>query len=229
MGIGGWALLALTGILVFVLLLLVAPVRLRVLWGELEKSFSIRYMGLSVEFDYACRCRRIRLLNGIIAASPWPVTSKAAPRSGRGKSHHATPGGGVGGPARIRRFAARIHLLWSFRVTLRRAFLTILRFLGRVVRAWQVERAEVRMMAGLGDPARTGMATGWFYSAWSVLRHQFPRLQIYWDPCFDRRVLRVHAEIVLRIRPVEVVYHATRALAALPWRGLWKLRSALAK
>jgi hypothetical protein len=224
MGYIGWVLLALTGVLVSALLLLVIPLRLRVQWGESEKSFSIRYLALSVEFDCVRKCRRIRLLDWIIAVNPWPVTSEAARRPGRGELPDSSRVGDVGG---MRRFLARVNLLWGFRVTLRRATLVILRFLGRVVRVWHVERADVRMVVGFGDPARTGMATGWFYSIWSILRPQFRHARVDWCPCFERQVLRVHADIILRVLPVQLVYHATAALAMLPWRGLWKLRSSM--
>ena len=226
MGIVSWVVLILAGALILLALLLVAPLRLRFLWGEKKKTLAFRYLGLSVEYDFADKCHRVRLLGLTLAHSSWPKGSEADQRRGSEESAD-TAQARTSRATQIRCLLAKARHLWSYRAALRQTALVIVRFLGRVTRAWRLERAKVSVVAGFGDPAQTGMATGWFYSIWSALGPRFPRVQVAWNPCFEQGKLTVDAEVILRVLPVELVYHATTALASLPWRALWKLRRAM--
>lgn len=226
MGFFAWIGLILAGVVVFFALLLVAPLRLRFLWGERQKSLAFRYIGWSVDYDFADKCRRIRFLNWTLASTRWPKESEGDhQRVGQESAHEAQ--GRTSGARRTRLFLGQARHLWNYRAALRRAVLVIVRFLGRMIRAWHLERARVSVHAGFSNPAQTGMATGWFYSIWSALAPRFPRVLVSWNPCFEQRKLTVNADVILRVLPVQLVYHAATALASLPWRALWKLRRAM--
>jgi hypothetical protein len=116
--------------------------------------------------------------------------------------------------------------LWSSRLVLRHAFLVVVRFVGRVLRSFRLESADVKVTLGFGNPAHTGVATGAFHATRSAVRRRYPRLHLSLQPDFQRSIKEAEGEIVYRIIPMEPIVHLLRALGTLPWRGLWKFKRA---
>ncbi len=222
MGILAWIMIVVLGLLI---LLLAAPIRLRLRWNGEQKTFSIHYLVVAFELDFAHQCRRICLMSWVVSAKPWsaPEPHRDDPK-GNGSPKRSTPLG----KRTPSRSLKKLNLLWRSRSSLRRALLVIVRLAARLVRSWHLERGDIRITAGLGDPARTGVATGCFYSLLPILRNHIPGLHIGWQPCFDRAVWEVEAHIVLRALPGRLVYHGIQAVASWPWRELRRLRANLA-
>jgi hypothetical protein len=104
--------------------------------------------------------------------------------------------------------------------------LIVVRLVGRLLRSWRFQEGHLEMVIGLGDPARTGMATGLFYAVQPALRQRLPRFGISLIPDFHQPTMRVEGDLTLRLLPIEPLRHLVYSLGTLPWRGLWKLRKA---
>lgn len=217
-----------TALLGLLILLLVTPIHLQLRWNEHQRLLSLGFLTVAIELDYRLRCNRVRLLSWTVSTRTWQ-TDKTATRTGSGSESprpapvkHSAKSQGVGG------FLSMALHLWTARATIRRATLILIRLTARVIRSWHLARADVRITAGLGDPAQTGLATGCFYSILPIVRNRFPGLQIAWQPRFDRAVWDVEAHVVMRALPGRLVYHILTAAASWPWREMRRLKANLA-
>lgn len=195
------------------------PIWIRMVWTSDRQFLRVRYLVVSYEMDFKQRCRRIRILGLVVS------TRLAEDTSARDS---ASDGTNLGGRRRKLQIVGTIQTLWAYRGPLRHASIVLVRLSGRLIRAWHVEHADVRLTVGLGDPAQTGMATGWFSAVWPALRPTFPAWDVSWEPNFEKRLARADVRVVLRLIPARAVYHLCQAFVSLPWRGLWGLRKALA-
>ena len=211
--------------LAFVLL---APVRVRLLLAPDRKQISLLYLGFEITWDQ--RARRTDLLffglqfgshtrhspiSPEIAASPVSERDERVPAS-----QNASPS-----------FPRRVRLLWSSRLTLRRATVVLARLLGRLWRSWRLESGRVNLVLGLSDPALTGFATGLFWTLRPVIRRRWPMLAVNCTPVFDPgagSAFGANVDLVYRIVPFEPIWALVRAVSSLPWRSLVRLRRAWA-
>ena len=198
------------------LVMLIAPVRLRVVAKPEESTVEIRYLFLRI---------RRNLMTGMqqVAIGRWVVQSgiPSGVKPPRKKKPEEEKEEGPEKPVR-----ERAQLIWNSRPMLRRTVLIVARLVGRLLRSLHLERADVAVELGLGDPARTGMATGVFYATRASVAMLIPKLTVTLAPDFYQTRFAFESDIRLRVIPVEPIYHVVRALGTLPWRGLWKLKNA---
>lgn len=117
-------------------------------------------------------------------------------------------------------------LIWANRPVWRRVVQVIFRMIWRILRSWTVEEGRADVRFGLGDPAYTGMATGYLHAFWPAIGTFLPRWTVSFQPDFSRPVFAMNADIRLRLIPIVPVWHFLHAVGSLPWGGLWKMRRA---
>jgi hypothetical protein len=117
-------------------------------------------------------------------------------------------------------------MIWAHRPVWGRVLRVILRMVWRILRSWTVEEARADVRFGLGDPAYTGMATGYVHAFWPTIGTFLPRWTVSFLPDFNRAMFALNADIRLRLIPVVPIWHFVHAVGSLPWGGLWKMRRA---
>lgn len=118
-------------------------------------------------------------------------------------------------------------VIWAHRAVWRRVVIVVARMVGRILRSWTVEESRVDVAFGLGNPAYTGMATGYAHAFWPGIQPFFPRWKVRFHPDFESTAFGIDAEMRLRLLPVVPLWHIIRALGSLPWPGLWRMRKAM--
>jgi hypothetical protein len=207
--------IALIGLAVIILVPLVAPVRVRVRLTPDGSRIRTQWMLQFIENRYPERVRIIGFWKYELARQAFAPKRRKKPPVEKKKPETEGPP-----------WTVRARTAWDFRLVLRRALLVAVRLVGRLIRSFRFQGGHLEITMGTGDPAKTGMLTGLYYAVQPQLRQRFPRLMLAWRPDFDRSIFGVDGEFKWRLIPVEPVYHLLRALATLPWRGLWKLRKA---
>ena len=209
--------IALLGLLILILVPLLAPVRIRVVFTPESSRTRTQWMLQFVEYQLPERVQVFGIGKYVLfrrnLGPPQPLLRKK-PRAEPAEAREQI------------RIGARTHAAWQYRLVIRRALLVALRFVGRLLRSLHFQEGRVMMTLGLGDPARTGMMTGWFYALQPALRQRFPRFHVALTPDFNRPITRVEGYFKWRLVPIEPLFHLLRALGTLPWLGLWKLRKA---
>jgi hypothetical protein len=214
---GQVVLIVLAGLAVLTLVVLVAPVRIRASFAPGTAVMRVRYLIFFSEYDVKTRVRTRGVLGRVISRrGPRPPKPPKPKKPKRERKP----------PEERPRLRERGQLLWSSRLVLRRAFLVVMRLVGRILRSFRLESADINLTMGLANPAHTGMATGLFHATQPAVRRRFPRLRLSLHPDFQRPIKKAEGEIVYRIIPMEPVAHLLRALGTLPWRGLWKFKKA---
>jgi hypothetical protein len=214
---GQVVLIVLAGLVLLTLVVLLAPVRIRLAFGPDAAVMRVRYLIFFSEYDVKTRVRT----RGILG---WAVSRRGPrpPKPSKPKKPKPEPKPPEERPG----LRERGQVLWSSRLVLRRAFLVAVRFVGRILRSFRLQSADINLTIGLNNPAHMGMATGLFHATQPAVRHRFPRLHLSLFPDFQRPIKEAEGEIVYRIVPLEPVAHLLRALGTLPWRGLWKFKKA---
>jgi len=124
----------------------------------------------------------------------------------------------------VRTLSQRIESARQNRPVLLKITRVALRLAGRLLRAWRLERGRIAMAVGTGDPATTGMAIGYLYAARGMILRRWPQLEWELRGTFDRATFHGEADLVWRVIPLTPLIHVARAVATLPWRGIWRMR-----
>jgi hypothetical protein len=215
------SILTLTALIVFTItmILLLAPVRLRFRADAGRQSASLRFLGIEFRVGYPEGYWVLSFLG--FELRQGSIISPDRKRPVAGKKKPATK-------SRQTAFGNLAQLLWEHGPTLRRTLYLTVRLLGRLLRSWRFESGRVTLVFGVGDPAHTGMLSGYFYAMRGCLTHFLPALDINIQPNFNQRALQLTGALTLRIIPLRPIRHILQTLGTIPWRGLWKLKRAQA-
>jgi hypothetical protein len=205
--------LILTILLLVLLVCLLAPIRVRLTTGPEGGMVRVRYLWLRREYQVAPFAERLGEFGLHRLES---LRDFAMPRGGTDRATKAD----------AQRREADWTAMWINRGVWRRVVHVLLRMIGRILRSWTVEEARLAVAFGLGDPAYTGMATGYAHAFWPTIGTFLPRWKVSFHPDFDSAVFALDADIRLRLIPIAPLWRILQALGSLPWSGLWKMRKA---
>jgi len=202
------------GLLVLaVVVFLATPIRFRAVFNDVEQKMSIRYFGLGLTTDFTTQTRVVdwlglRLYCSILGAPP-KKKPKRKPKEKPKKPARKTP------------LRPILNALFSHRRT---AFITLKRALvlvARLVISPHLGLLRLKITAGSGNPAVTGMHYGWYQSvrpAWAA-----KKIFIDWQPVFDRAYFAASVEGRVWLRPWDPVKHTVRFIFEVPKFALYRL------
>lgn len=199
------------GVLVaVVVVLLTAPVTIRVAWSADEQKVIIRYLGFGQTTDFAARVRDIdwlglRLHRSTIKAMP-KVKRKPAPKK---------PLGPI------------LKTLYAHRQTVGRTLKRTLYCTGRLLASPRLRLARLDIVAGSANPALTGMYYGWYNSLRPTWTSQ--RIIVNWQPVFHHRQFSARFDGCLWLRLGTPIRQIIRLLYELPKIRLYRLYKDLKK
>lgn len=214
-----WGLIGLAALALLVVLALLAPVRVRARIGGGHGDIRVTGLGVGLLVSAPEGVLTVFLFGRRLWSRPLGGT-KAKQKPSRPKGapkKRAEPN-----------LLSRFRLLMDTRPLLRRVLIVAARLMGRLLRAWRLEEGHLALTVGTGNPAHTGILTGYFQAMLAVITRDRKNLTVEWNPDFHRAVFEMSARLTLRIIPIRPVFAVLRALGSLPWLGLWKLKRAWA-
>jgi len=209
------ALLIIAAICVAVtMLLLLWPVRVRLYAGPTAGWIEVRYLLWWMRRDVLTGQRELRF-----AGIRLPERKPGPPKPKR-----AEPG--VKKPKVDVTVQDRIRTAWAQRPVIRRVTVVLARLVGRMIRSWHLDYGHLSLAYGLGDPGSTGMLTGLLYASRPAVLAFLPKWRIGLHPNFAETQFAAELDMSMRLIPVRPVIYMVKALGTLPWRGVWKLKTA---
>lgn len=196
------------------MLLLLWPVRVRVHAGDKTGWMEVRYFIWSIRRDVVSGTRETR-----IAGIRLPARKPRPPKPRREKPTVRKPKVEIP-------WQDRARTAWAHRPVIRRVIVVLARLVGRLIRSWHLERGRLSLAYGLGDPGQTGMLTGFLFASRPALLALLPKWRIGLQPNFEQAQFAAELDMSLRLIPIQPVIHIGKALGTLPWRGVWKLKTA---
>lgn len=205
----------LIGLAALVILALLAPVRVR---ARIEGGRGdIRVTGLGVGL-------LVSAPEGVLTVYLFGLRLWSRPLGGKKAEKRVPKPKGVQKKKSELNLMSRFRLLRDTQPMLRRVLIVTARLMGRLLRAWRLEEGHLALTVGTGNPAHTGILTGYFQAMLAVITRGRKNLTVEWNPDFHRAVFEMSARLTLRIIPIRPVFAVVRALGSMPWFGLWKLK-----
>lgn len=196
------------------MLLLLWPVRVRLSAGPSAGWVEVRYFLWWMRRDVLTGQRELR-----IAGIRMPKRKPRPPKPKGVKRPVAKPKVEV-------TVRDRVRTVWAHRPVIRRVTVILARLVGRIIRSWHMDYAHLSLVYGLGDPGRTGMLTGFLFASRPAVLAFLPKWRIGLHPNFEQAQFVAELDMSMRLIPLEPVVHIARAVGTLPWRGVWKLKTA---
>ncbi len=219
-------LLIIAAVVVFLgIVMLVWPLRIRFQMWPGRAQLDVRYVLIHIHLNFRTGDSAVRFAGLTVASgtSDEKKPEEEKPKDVKKKGPSIRERLMKVGPSE----RGKGRILWEHRPLLRRVLIQMARLVGRLIRSWRLDHAKLAFVMGLDNPASTGVAAGCIYAALPSLQMSLPRWQIAFVPEFTRAHVAVDADIALRLIPLEPLYQILRTLGTLPWRGLWKLKTAL--
>jgi hypothetical protein len=200
--------ISLTGLVIILLFVTLLLVRWRVIctWSGGLVEVRLRFLGLS---------RKI-----------WSVDlfEHTAVDQARGFQHEQFEKLG----SLLGKVVDRIEALLENREIIVRAGQEGLRLARRFRHWWRLDQGTIEFSFGLKNPAHTGITHGTVSALGGMLTARWPQIRVISLPNFDAPAFYTRGEVVFSIRAWDPVRDLIRFAAALPWRGLLKLKRNLA-